>query len=49
LILDSPYPGGVFHDTFEYDRAADGWTIRLEAAGGVGRCERFASYRATWR
>ncbi|HKT59045.1 MAG TPA: hypothetical protein VJQ46_03280 [Gemmatimonadales bacterium] len=49
LILDFPYPGGAFHDTFVYDAATETWAIRLDAADGAGGWKRFAQYEATRR
>ena len=49
LVLDFPYPGGAFHDTFVHDRATDTWTIRLDEADGAGGWKRFADYRASRR
>jgi hypothetical protein len=50
LILDFPYPGGAFHDTFVHDPETDRWTIHLDAAdGAAGGWKRFAEYSATRR
>jgi hypothetical protein len=44
LFLDFPYPTGMFHDTFAYDRGADRWHFRLESADGKGGWTVFADY-----
>jgi hypothetical protein len=49
LVLDFPYPDGAFHDVFAYDRAADAWTVTLDAADGHGGWARFAEYRVSRR
>ena len=40
-----PYPEQAFSDTFVYDRSADAWHFRLEAADGHGGWTLFAEYR----
>lgn len=49
LTLDFAYPGGPFHDTFVYDRAADTWRIRLEVLDSAGGRTLFAEYQARRR
>jgi hypothetical protein len=44
LFLDFPYPTGMFHDTFAYNRGADRWHFRLESADGKGGWTVFADY-----
>ena len=49
IKLDFPYPDGAFHDTFVYDRPADAWYFRLEAADSAGAWGLFAEYRVRRR
>jgi hypothetical protein len=44
LLLSFPYPTGAFRDTFVYDRGADRWHFRLEAADSAGGWRLFAEY-----
>ncbi len=47
--LSFPYPTGAFHDTFVYDRSADSWSFRLEAADSPAGSGPFAAYRVRRR
>lgn len=49
LRLSFPYPTGAFRDTFVYDRAADSWYFRLEAADSPAGSGPFAEYRVRRR
>jgi hypothetical protein len=49
LILTFPYATGEFRDTFVYDRQADAWHFRLEAADPTVRWRLFAEYEVRRR
>lgn len=49
LLLTFPYASGPFHDAFVYDRRADAWYFRLEAADSTGSRRLFAEYQVRHR
>jgi hypothetical protein len=49
IVLAFPYPAGAFRDRFVYDRQADTWHFRLEAADSAGGWRLFAEYQVRRR
>lgn len=49
VLLTFPYPHGAFRDTFVYDRRADVWRFRLDAADSTGGWRLFAEYEVRRR
>jgi hypothetical protein len=49
VLLTFPYPHGAFRDTFVYDRTAEAWRFRLDAADGAGGWRLFAEYEVRRR
>lgn len=50
VLLTFPYPDGAFRDTFVYNRSADTWHFRLDAADATtGGWRLFAEYEVRHR